>query len=272
MCGHKHLSGGTDACMCGHRHLTGRRDACTCGHKHLSGPIIGAGMDPLELLAGTPMFEGLTPAELEPLRPALRTRRYARDDYLFREGDPGSHLYLVVEGQVKIARVAEGGAEIVFAIAGPGEVFGELSLFEEEGERSADAQALEASECVVVARDRVVGLLVSHPELLLRIVSSLSAYIRRKDAAVAEVAFLDIPARVARKLLELAQSKGRKSEAGTVIDLPLSQRTLAAMVGASRENVNRALHRFSVLGHIRQDRGVITVVRPEELRKRGGLS
>src|SRR5438477_11988430 len=129
-------------------------------------------MDPLELLARTAMFEGIPAAGLEPLRPALRSRRYEKDDYLFREGDPGSHLYLVVQGQVKIARVAEGGADVVFAIAGPGELFGELSLFEEEGERSADAQALEASECVVVARDRVVGLLVSHPELLLRIVSS----------------------------------------------------------------------------------------------------
>jgi CRP-like cAMP-binding protein len=104
---------------------------------------------------------------------------------------------------------------------------------------------------------------------LLRIVASLSAFIRRKDAAIAEVAFLDITARVARKLLELADSKGRSTDAGTVIDVHLSQRTLAGMVGASRENVNRALHRFTTLGYIRQERGLITVLRPDELRKRG---
>jgi CRP/FNR family transcriptional regulator/CRP/FNR family cyclic AMP-dependent transcriptional regulator len=225
-------------------------------------------MDPLQLLAATPMFDGLQVSELEPLRPAVRSRRYPKDDYLFREGDPGSHLYVVVEGQVKIARVAEGGSEVVFAIAGPGELFGELSLFEEEGERSADAQALELTECLVVPRQAVLSLLLAHPQLLLRIVASLSTYVRRKDAAVAEVAFLDIPARVARKLLELAESKGRDAGGGVVIDVHLSQRTLAGMVGASRENVNRALNRFSSLGYIRQEHGHITVLRPDELRKR----
>jgi CRP/FNR family transcriptional regulator/CRP/FNR family cyclic AMP-dependent transcriptional regulator len=225
-------------------------------------------MDPLQLLAATPMFDGLQVSELEPLRPAVRSRRYPKDGYLFREGDPGSHLYVVVEGEVKIARVAEGGSEVVFAIAGPGELFGELSLFEEEGERSADAQALEPTECLVVPRQAVLSLLLAHPRLLLRIVASLSTYVRRKDAAVAEVAFLDIPARVARKLLELAESKGRDADGGVVIDVHLSQRTLAGMVGASRENVNRALNRFSSLGYIRQERGHITVLRPDELRKR----
>jgi CRP/FNR family cyclic AMP-dependent transcriptional regulator len=226
-------------------------------------------MDPLELLAATPMFEGLPAADLEPLRASVRSRRYAKDDYLFREGDPGSHLFLIVTGQIKIARVAEGGSDVVFAIAGPGELFGELSLFEEDGERSADAQALEPTECLVVPRQPVLALLTAHPRLLLRIVASLSAYVRRKDAAVAEVAFLDIPARVARKLLELAESKGRSADGGTVIDVHLSQRTLAGMVGASRENVNRALHRFTSLGYIRHERGLITVLRPDELRKRG---
>jgi CRP-like cAMP-binding protein len=226
-------------------------------------------MDPLELLASTPMFEGLPASELESLRPAIRSRRYAKDDYLFREGDPGSHLFVVVAGQVKIARVAEGGSEAVFAIVGAGELFGELSLFEEEGERSADAQALDRTECLIVPRQPVLAVLTGHPELLLRIVASLSAFIRRKDAAIAEVAFLDITARVARKLLELADSKGRSTDAGTVIDVHLSQRTLAGMVGASRENVNRALHRFTTLGYIRQERGLITVLRPDELRKRG---
>ena len=99
-------------------------------------------MDPMELLTKAPIFEGLAPAELEPLRTAIRTRSFAKGAYLFREGDPGSHLYMVVEGEVKIGRVGEGGGQVVLAIVGPGEVFGELSLFDDEGERTADAQAL----------------------------------------------------------------------------------------------------------------------------------
>jgi CRP-like cAMP-binding protein len=225
--------------------------------------------DPLALLAQTPIFEGLASGDLEPLRPAIRTRTFERGSYLFRQGDPGSHLHMVVRGQVKIGHVGEGGGEIVFAIAGPGEVFGELSLFDEEGERTADAQALEPTECIVIAKAPLLEFLTARPGLLLRIIASLSVYIKRKDATMGEVAFLDIAGRVATKLVQLADTKGRPTADGTSIDVTLNQRTLAAMVGATRENVNRALRRFSDLGYIRIDRSSITVVNREQLRRRG---
>jgi CRP/FNR family cyclic AMP-dependent transcriptional regulator len=225
--------------------------------------------DPLELLAKTQIFEGLAASDLEPLRPAIRTRTFERGSFLFREGDPGSHLYVVVRGQAKIGHVGEGGGEVVFAIAGPGEVFGEMSLFDEEGERTADAQAMEPTECLVIAKAPLLQFLTAQPRLLLRIISSLSAYIKRKDAAMGDVAFLDIPGRVATKLVELADTKGRPTADGISIDLTLNQRTLAAMVGATRENVNRALRSFSDLGYIRLDRGSITVVNRDQLRRRG---
>jgi CRP/FNR family transcriptional regulator/CRP/FNR family cyclic AMP-dependent transcriptional regulator len=226
-------------------------------------------MDPIELLTGTAIFEGMTPAELEPLRPATRVRTFERGSHLFREGDPGTHLCVVVHGQVKIGRVNEGGGEVVYGIAGPGEVFGELSLFDEEGERTADAQALEATECILIAKAPLLAFFTAQPSLLLRIIASLSGYIKRKDATMRDVAFLDIPGRIAMKLIELAETKGRAAADGTEIDLPLNQGTLAAMVGASRENVNRALRRFSDLGYIRLDRGTITVLNRDELRRRG---
>ena len=226
-------------------------------------------VDVIQLLAKARIFEGVKAAELEVLRPAVRMRSFAKDAAVFREGDPGSHLYLVKSGQVKIVRVGQGGSEIVFAVVGPGEVFGELSLFEPEGERSADAIALQPTECALLARDPVIAFLLAHPLLLLGMISSLIGYIERKDRAMAEVAFLDIPGRVAQKLLELATSRGERTADGVVIRIPLSQRTLAGMVGASRENVNRALHRFVELGHISQARGTITVLKPDELRRRG---
>jgi CRP/FNR family transcriptional regulator, cyclic AMP receptor protein len=225
--------------------------------------------DPLDLIAQTPMFKGLAAAELERLRPAVRTRRFEKGSYLFREGDPGSHLCVIVHGEIKIAHVSEGGDEVVFAIAGAGDVLGELSIFEPEGVRTADAQALEPAECLMVARAPLIEFLSARPELLLHIISSLSGYIKRKDAAQGEASLLDIPARVALKLLELAASKGLPTSDGIMIDVPLSQRTLAGMVGASRENVNRALSRFADLGYIRQSRGRIEVVDREQLRRRG---
>jgi len=229
----------------------------------------GFAMDDLEVLAGTLLFEGLSTRELEVIRPAIGRRSFPRDAYVFREGDPGSHLYVVVRGRVKIASVSVGGGEVVFAVVGPGEVFGELALFAQDDERTADAQALEPTNCLALRRDAVISLLLAHPDMLLKVISWLTVYIRRKDAAIAEAAFLDIPGRVGRKLLELAESKGIPVGGGVTIDIPLSQRTLAGMVGASRENVNRALNRFVDLGFIRQSRGRITVLQPDQLRRRG---
>jgi CRP-like cAMP-binding protein len=97
---------------------------------------------------------------------------------------------------------------------------------------------------------------------------ALARYVQQVDESLAEIAFLDITGRVARKLLDLGQSHGRTTADGIRIDVRLSQRTLAAMVSASRENVNRALHRFTARGDIRQDGGLITILRPDELRKR----
>jgi CRP/FNR family transcriptional regulator/CRP/FNR family cyclic AMP-dependent transcriptional regulator len=220
-------------------------------------------------LAKTHLFEGVAASDLESLRPSIRTRTFERGSYLFREGDPGSHLHVVVQGQVKIGRIGQGGGEVVFAIAGPGEVFGELSLFDEDGERSADAQALEPTECLLIAKGPLLEFLTARPQLLLRIIASLNAYIKQKDATIGDVTFLDIPGRVAAKLVQLADTKGRPTPDGISLELNLSQQTLAAMVGATRENVNRALRRFSELGYIRLEHGSITVLNRDQLLRRG---
>ena len=146
-------------------------------------------MDPLEIFAGTPIFGGLREGELERLRPSVRSRSFEKGSYLFREGDSGSHLYVIVRGKVKIGRVEEGGAEVVFAIAGADDLLGELSVSENDGERTADAQALEPTVCLTIARAPRLEFLSTQPSMLLQIISTLSGYIRRKDAAIAEMHF-----------------------------------------------------------------------------------
>ena len=224
-------------------------------------------IEPQVLLSRTPLFAGISPSDLEPLLADLRLRRFATDSYIFREGDPGDHLHLIARGDVKISRTTEAGGEVVFAVLGAGDVFGEMALLQDNAVRSADAQALAETECFVLHRHALVAFLKAHPEVMWRVVTVLSDYVRRKDEAFSDLAFNDIPGRVARKLLELAGARGEQVAAGA--QLTVSQRTLAGLVGASRENVNRALSRFAALGAIRLERGRITLLRPEELRRRG---
>jgi CRP/FNR family transcriptional regulator len=224
----------------------------------------------LELLRRTPLFAGLAAADLEPLLPDLRWRRFGRGSYIFREGDPGDHLHLVASGDVKISRTTRAGSQVVLAMLGAGDVFGELAVLAENALRSADAEALSETECMVIHKRALVAFLQARPAIMWRIVTVLSDYIRRKDEAFADLAFHDIPGRVARKLLELGSYRGEAVGPGTRIELPLSQQTLAGLVGASRENVNRTLRAFASLGFIELGRGQITLLRPDELIRRAG--
>jgi CRP/FNR family transcriptional regulator, cyclic AMP receptor protein len=226
--------------------------------------------DALVLLRRTPLFAGLGPADLQPLLPEVRWRRFARESYIFREGDPGDHLHFIASGEVKISRTTDAGGEVAFAILGAGDVFGEIAALEENAVRSADAQALTETECLVLHKRALVAFLQSRPAAMWQVITVLTDYIRRKDEAFADLAFHDIPGRVARKLLDLASARGEPIGSGTQIMLPLSQATLAGLVGASRENVNRALNRFASLGFIELERGRITLLRPDELRRRAG--
>ena len=225
-------------------------------------------MDPVQVLQRSALFEGVGASDLENLVPNLHRRSFGAGTYIFREGDLGTHLHLILSGEVKIARSGPSGAEVVFAVLLPGDMFGELALLEDGALRTADAVAVEPTECLALERRALITFLDSHPERMWHLIRFLSSYIRRKDESFAEVAFLDIQGRVARKLLELARTQGEPAPGGTRIRIRISQRTLAGMVAARRENVNRALSRFAALGDISIAKGYITVLDAAALRRR----
>lgn len=213
----------------------------------------------LALLRRSRLFDRAGSDDLKEMLKETRWRKYAADSYLFREGDPADHLLILSSGEVKISRATESGSEVVFAVLGAGDALGELGALEEGASRSADAKALTETECLVIHRPALARFLTAHPTALWGVVDVLTSYIRTKDEAFVDLAVRDIPGRVARKLLDLAGAGGT---------LSLSQSTLAGLVGASRENVNRALSRFATLGYISLDRGRITLLRPDDLRRR----
>ena len=228
-------------------------------------------MEPLDILVRSALFGGIPSPRLESLLPALRRRDFERGVCLFQEGDPASQLYAILSGQVQISRTRPTGDELVLAVLGPGELFGELAVLKDGATRSADATALQATRCLTLDRSALNAFLALHPEVVRHLLSALVDHLARRDEALLTFASLDVPGRVARILLDLADRHGTTTAEGREISLRLHQRTLAGMVAASREKVNRALVTFADLGVIRQGHGSIVILKPMDLRRRALL-
>jgi CRP/FNR family transcriptional regulator, cyclic AMP receptor protein len=225
------------------------------------------GLSETEILAKVPLFSFLPETERERLGRLLRPRRYARGEVIFLEGDAGTALCLIAEGEVRIQLTGTDGREIILNSYGPGELFGELALLDGEP-RSADAIAQDTSRVFWLQREDFAAFLDAHPRAAMMMLASLSYRLRHTTRAVQDATFRDLPARLARVLLDLAARYGQAIPQGIRIETRLTQTDLAAMVGASRESVNRALRGFEQRGLIGWDSHRITINRPEQLRAR----
>jgi CRP/FNR family cyclic AMP-dependent transcriptional regulator len=190
--------------------------------------------DTTAALVGEFSHEELTALVLTGSRVALH-----RNDIVFSEEEVASALYIVVEGRIGIATHRFDDREAILALMEPGDVFGEMSLLDGLP-RAATARALEASSCIAVPYEPVRVLFKEHPGALAAVVRMLAARLRVADEQIADAAFLDVTGRTAKRLLEI--SRGREE-----FSLPVTQEELAAMVGASRERVNKAIAAFSRL-------------------------
>lgn len=179
-------------------------------------------------------------AELTELVLTGNTVSLQRNDVVFSEEEPASALFIVLEGRIGIATHRFDDREAILALMEPGDVFGEMSLLDSLP-RAATARALEASTCIAVPYEPVRVLFRDHPGALASVVRMLAARLRVADEQIADAAFLDVTGRTAKRLLEI--SRGREE-----FSLPVTQEELAAMVGASRERVNKAIAAFSRLG------------------------
>jgi len=220
-------------------------------------------MDPERVLQGIPFFAGLAPSEIGALTARLRMRRYQRNEVICRRDDPGECLYLVLTGVVKIGLASADGREVILTLLSDGDYFGELALLDGEP-RSADAIALEPSELGLLPREAFTTLVESNAEVALRLLSALSRnYIRRLTDAVHDSVFLDVPARLARVLIARIEEAPNQGDNGGPVRL--TQGELAAMVGATRESVNKWLGYYERQGWLRRERGAIVVVAPDAL-------
>lgn len=191
-------------------------------------------------LGRTALFGELDETALQALADKAVHRKYRKGNVIFVQGEQGDRCFAIVDGAVKISAYHPDGREAVMAVLGPGDVFGELSLFD-DAPRSADATAIEDTELLSLNTRDVTEAIRTHPELGLALLRVLGRRLRHTNEALQDIAFFDVPGRVARRIADLAETHGEATAEGVLIELPLSQENLAQMVGATRESVNKAL-------------------------------
>lgn len=214
-----------------------------------------------------PLFRELTTEAAEALLTSMREVQLPRGDILFEEGDTGDAVYVVLEGKVKLGRTAPDGRENLLAILGPGQMFGELSLFD-PGPRSATVSAVTDTVLLTLSHEGLLEWITGRPEVARGLLAQLAGRLRRANDIVSDLVFADVPGRVAKSLLDLSRRFGAPAEGGIRVAHDLTQEELAQLVGASRETVNKALADFSSRGWIRLEQRSVVILDVDRIRRR----
>jgi CRP-like cAMP-binding protein len=220
-----------------------------------------------EFIRQVPLFKELSTEDMATLCESTRTITLKKGDVLFRKDDEGTALYIIQQGSIKIVLPSVNGDEIIPAIFTKGDFFGEMSLLDGMP-RSADAVAMEPCELLVLNRSDFLDFLKGNENVIQSILAALSIRLRRTDDLLEDTCFLNISARFAKKLVELAEDHGEQDGNLILINLDLKQRDLASMVGATRESINKELRLLREKGLISMTGNQIQIYNLELLRKR----
>jgi CRP-like cAMP-binding protein len=219
-----------------------------------------------QIFRGHALFGKLSDSEIQDLLAHSRVETYPASREIFAKGSPGASVMAVLRGTIKMSAVSPEGKEIVFQIINPGEIFGEIGALDGE-ERSADAVAMSDCELLVLHRQHFLLILEKRPDLSLTLLRILSRRLRQSSEQVEDVMFRNLGSRVARPLLQLAESVGLHRLQSKSVELRLSQRELGHMAGGSRESVNKILQNWHRQGLIDLGKGSILIRDMDALRR-----
>jgi len=220
-----------------------------------------------EVIRKAPLFTALDDAASASLLANMVSVKIAKGTILFAEGDGGDQLYVIAEGKLKLGTSSGDGRENLLSILGPGEMFGELSLFD-PGPRTSTATAVTDAKLLSLGQEKLLPWLAENPKVSLQLLASLAQRLRRTNEAVGDVVFSDVPGRVAKALIDLGERFGKKTDEGLFVHHDLTQEELAQLVGASRETVNKALADFAGRNWLKLDGRAVLITDFERLSKR----
>lgn len=212
-----------------------------------------------------PLFTDLTDAELMALVRDFARREFKAGESIFQQGDPGEVLYLIESGEVRIFVQGREGQELSFIMHGPGDIFGEMALIDNLP-RSAGAVATEDTALYALPRDQFRDHMRRSFQLAMNFMIALSMRVRYTGEMMGNLALLDVPSRLANKLVELAQTQGLAEENGIKIKKALTQSELASMLGTTRESINKSLGNFKKQNLLKVEQGYITIFNLEALK------
>ncbi|HVQ96898.1 MAG TPA: Crp/Fnr family transcriptional regulator [Mycobacteriales bacterium] len=220
-----------------------------------------------EVLAKAGLFQGVAAEDAEALSAQFEYLDYPRGSVVFHEGEPGDSLYIVLAGKIKLGRRTADGRESLVAVMGPSDQFGELSTFD-PGPRTATAQAVTDARLARISKPALRGWIASRPQIAEQLLRVLARRLRRTNNHLADLIFTDVPGRVAKQLLQLAQRFGTVEGGHLRVTHDLTQEELAQLVGASRETVNKALADFAQRGWLRLEGKSVVILDRERLARR----
>ena len=222
--------------------------------------------DVVELLGRVPVFSTLEPSDLEQIAQLAVPRHFEPGQAVFREGDSSDTCYVVREGHARAVRSHGDGRTITLATFGPGDIFGELAMFEDE-RRSATVEAIEEMSVVGVLGPDMRRLMSEHPQIAARLVIALGRRLRETNERLSRQSFQTVQSRVAVVLSELVEQEIAAGKGSTDVLLTATQADLAQLAGSSRESASRFLAVLERAGVIAQGRGRLTVHDPKALEQ-----
>ncbi len=212
-----------------------------------------------------PLFREFNEEQLSQVLATVAERRFAKHQFIVREGEPGDTFFMIASGSVAVARVGPDGRETILSILKEGDFFGEMSMFD-SSLRSASIKTLTDVQVGAVRRDDFMGLIDTNPQIGKLLVIELSERLRIANQLISAATSQDIRARLASLLLNLAEQFGEPADNGTRITLRLTNQEMANMIGTTRETVNRTLNRFWDDRLVDMRTSHVVVTEPDKLR------
>jgi CRP-like cAMP-binding protein len=227
---------------------------------------VGSADDTVRLLGRVPVFETLAPPDLERVAQVAVPRRFAAHQVIFREGDASDTCYVVESGHARAVREHGDGRSIALAHFGPGDIFGELAMFDDEL-RSATIEAIEEITAIAILGSDMRRLLREHADISYKLVISLGRRLRETNERLSRQSFQTVQSRVAGVLGQLVEQARAEGAGGEDVLVVATQAEVAQLAGSSRESASRFLAVLERAGVVTQGRGRLTVHQPEALSR-----